>query len=39
MKRKTTLLALLLFLTVAWRAIGDDGHVVRGDFTFSVAVQ
>jgi len=25
--------------TVAWRAIGEDGHVVRGDFTFSVAVQ
>lgn len=22
--------------TVAWRGIGDDGHVVRGDFTFSV---
>jgi methionine-rich copper-binding protein CopC len=23
--------------TVAWRGIGDDGHVVRGDFGFSVA--
>jgi len=23
--------------TVAWRGIGDDGHVVRGDFTFTVA--
>jgi methionine-rich copper-binding protein CopC len=23
--------------TVAWRGIGDDGHVVRGDFAFSVA--
>jgi methionine-rich copper-binding protein CopC len=22
--------------TVAWRAIGQDGHVVRGDFAFSV---
>lgn len=22
--------------TVAWRGIGDDGHVVRGDFVFSV---
>jgi len=21
--------------TVAWRAMGSDGHVVRGDFTFS----
>lgn len=25
--------------TVAWRGIGDDGHVVRGDFAFSVAAQ
>lgn len=25
--------------TVAWRGIGDDGHVVRGDFAFTVAVQ
>jgi methionine-rich copper-binding protein CopC len=25
--------------TVAWRGIGDDGHVVRGDFTFSVTAQ
>ena len=24
---------------VAWRAIGDDGHVVRGDFTFAVTQQ
>ena len=24
--------------TVAWRGIGDDGHVVRNDFDFSVAV-
>jgi copper transport protein len=23
--------------TVAWRGIGDDGHVVRGDFAFTVA--
>ncbi len=22
--------------TVAWRGIGDDGHVARGDFDFSV---
>ena len=22
--------------TVAWRAMGDDGHVVRGEFGFSV---
>ncbi len=22
--------------TIAWRAMGSDGHVVRGDFTFSV---
>lgn len=22
--------------TVSWRGIGDDGHVVRGDFVFSV---
>jgi methionine-rich copper-binding protein CopC len=22
--------------TVAWRAMGDDGHVVRGDFAFTV---
>ncbi len=25
--------------TVAWRGIGDDGHVVRGDFAFSVTAQ
>ncbi len=25
--------------TVAWRGIGDDGHVVSSDFTFSVAEQ
>ncbi len=25
--------------TVAWRGIGDDGHVVRGDFPFSVATR
>ena len=25
--------------TVAWRGIGDDGHVVRGDFAFTVATQ
>ena len=23
--------------TVAWRAMGTDGHVVRGDFTFTVS--
>jgi len=23
--------------TVSWRGMGDDGHVVRGDFTFTVA--
>ncbi|HET9949965.1 MAG TPA: copper resistance CopC family protein [Longimicrobiales bacterium] len=23
--------------TVSWRGIGDDGHVVRGDFGFTVA--
>ena len=23
--------------TVAWRALGQDGHVVRGDFAFTVA--
>ncbi|MEM7416751.1 MAG: copper resistance protein CopC [Gemmatimonadota bacterium] len=23
--------------TVAWRGIGDDGHVIRDDFAFSVA--
>jgi methionine-rich copper-binding protein CopC len=23
--------------TVAWRAMGEDGHVVRGDLSFSVA--
>ena len=23
--------------TVAWRGIGDDGHVVRGEFPFSVS--
>ena len=22
--------------TVAWRGMGDDGHVVRGEFTFTV---
>jgi methionine-rich copper-binding protein CopC len=22
--------------TVAWRAMGDDGHVVRGEFSFTV---
>ena len=22
--------------TVSWRAMGSDGHVVRGDFAFSV---
>lgn len=22
--------------TVAWRSMGDDGHVVRGDFSFTV---
>lgn len=25
--------------TVAWRGIGDDGHVVRGDFAFTVTAQ
>jgi len=25
--------------TVSWRAIGQDGHVVRGDFAFSVTAQ
>ena len=25
--------------TVAWRGIGDDGHVIRDDFQFSVAEQ
>lgn len=25
--------------TVAWRGIGDDGHVVRGDYAFSVTAQ
>lgn len=25
--------------SVAWRGIGDDGHVVNGDFTFTVAAQ
>lgn len=25
--------------TVSWRGIGDDGHVVRDDFEFSVADQ
>ncbi len=25
--------------TVAWRGIGDDGHVVRGDFGFTVSAQ
>ena len=25
--------------TVAWRAMGEDGHVVRGDFTFSVTAR
>lgn len=25
--------------TVAWRGIGDDGHVVTGEFPFSVAAQ
>ena len=25
--------------TVSWRGIGDDGHVVRGDFGFSVSAQ
>ena len=25
--------------TVAWRAIGQDGHVVRGDFSFTVTQQ
>ena len=25
--------------TIAWRAIGEDGHVVRDEFTFSVTQQ
>lgn len=25
--------------TVAWRGIGDDGHVVEGDFAFTVVAQ
>ena len=25
--------------TVAWRAIGQDGHVVRGDFGFTVTAE
>ena len=25
--------------TVAWRGIGDDGHVVRGDFSFTVTAE
>jgi len=25
--------------TVAWRGIGDDGHVVRGEFGFEVTAQ
>ena len=25
--------------TVAWRAMGGDGHVVRGDFAFSVTAR
>jgi methionine-rich copper-binding protein CopC len=25
--------------TVSWRGIGEDGHVVRGDFGFSVSAQ
>ena len=25
--------------TVSWRGIGDDGHVVRGDFRFSVSAE
>lgn len=25
--------------TVSWRGIGDDGHVVRGEFGFSVAAE
>ena len=25
--------------TVAWRGIGDDGHVVSGDFAFTLAAQ
>ena len=25
--------------TVAWRGIGDDGHVARGDFSFTVTAQ
>jgi methionine-rich copper-binding protein CopC len=25
--------------TVSWRGIGDDGHVVRGDYTFEVSAE
>ena len=25
--------------TILWRVVGQDGHVVRGDIPFSVAVQ
>ena len=25
--------------TVAWRALGQDGHAVRGDFPFTVSAQ
>lgn len=25
--------------TVSWRGIGDDGHVVRGDFSFTVSAE
>jgi methionine-rich copper-binding protein CopC len=25
--------------TVSWRGIGDDGHVVRGDFRFTVSAE
>ena len=25
--------------TVAWRGIGDDGHIVRGEFQFSVTAE
>ena len=25
--------------TVSWRGIGDDGHVVRGDFGFTVSAE
>jgi methionine-rich copper-binding protein CopC len=25
--------------TVAWRGIGDDGHIVQGEFGFAVAAQ